>query len=240
VYIDYGLPHLVARPDTGLWAVYSHSSTGLCEILIDQVLPDTVIRLARLDGSWYYNATADSMGRLWVIYIEGESTLMSATFEGGTLVDRRVISNDCRYQAQICTDPLGWIWVYWTQSGRIPVVSYNSGSGWSQPQPVTDSSAGAVDITSDRNGRIYVAFCTRYTHNYTTYRIERPGLAQAQFIHPLANRAGPTLLTGSSVNLLASCVIFDAMGRRVLNPTPGVYFVREAQARAVRKVIIQR
>ena len=31
---------------------------------------------------------------------------------------------------------------------------------------------------------------------------------------------------------------FDAMGRRVLNPKPGVYFIREAQAQAVRKVVL--
>jgi hypothetical protein len=35
-------------------------------------------------------------------------------------------------------------------------------------------------------------------------------------------------------------VAFDAMGRKVLSPKPGVYFVREAQAQAVRKVVIQR
>jgi hypothetical protein len=55
----------------------------------------------------------------------------------------------------------------------------------------------------------------------------------------------PTILSGASgVKRLASCVVFDATGRRVLNPKPGVYFVREAQAQAqaqaVRKVIIQR
>ena len=32
----------------------------------------------------------------------------------------------------------------------------------------------------------------------------------------------------------------DAVGRRVENPRSGIYFVREAQAQAVRKVVIQR
>ena len=57
---------------------------------------------------------------------------------------------------------------------------------------------------------------------------------------------GPTILSGaSSVKRLASCVVFDAMGRRVLNPRSGVYFVRgaaqaQAQAQAVRKIVITR
>jgi hypothetical protein len=54
---------------------------------------------------------------------------------------------------------------------------------------------------------------------------------------------GPTILSGASgVGRLTSSVIFDAMGRRVVSPKPGVYFVREAQAQAqaIRKVVITR
>jgi hypothetical protein len=59
----------------------------------------------------------------------------------------------------------------------------------------------------------------------------------------ISRKLEPTILSGaSSVKRLASCVVFDAMGRRVTNPKPGVYFVREAQAQAktIRKVVIQR
>jgi hypothetical protein len=38
--------------------------------------------------------------------------------------------------------------------------------------------------------------------------------------------------------LPAGAVVFDAMGRRVVSPRSGVYFIREAQAKTVRKVII--
>ncbi len=43
-------------------------------------------------------------------------------------------------------------------------------------------------------------------------------------------------------SLPTGAVVFDATGRRVLNPKPGIYFVREAQAQtqAVRKVIVTR
>jgi hypothetical protein len=51
----------------------------------------------------------------------------------------------------------------------------------------------------------------------------------------------PTILYGASgMERLASCVVFDALGRRVLNPRSGVYFVRDAQAQVGRKVVIPR
>jgi hypothetical protein len=45
--------------------------------------------------------------------------------------------------------------------------------------------------------------------------------------------------------LPAGAVAFDAMGRRVLNPKPGIYFVRERSAAggerpAIRKVVVTR
>lgn len=57
------------------------------------------------------------------------------------------------------------------------------------------------------------------------------------------SRRGATILAGAaSTGRLASCAIFDAMGRRVSRVTPGVYFVREAHAlaQAVRKVVLTR
>jgi hypothetical protein len=58
----------------------------------------------------------------------------------------------------------------------------------------------------------------------------------------------PTILSGASgVGRLASSVVFDAMGRRVLNPRSGVYFARDEgqgtkdqAAGRMRKVVIQR
>jgi hypothetical protein len=61
------------------------------------------------------------------------------------------------------------------------------------------------------------------------------------------DRLGPTVLSGASgVRQLASSVAFDAMGRRVQNAKPGVYFVREEpqasspKPQAVRKVLLVR
>ncbi len=56
----------------------------------------------------------------------------------------------------------------------------------------------------------------------------------------------PTILSESNVQSLESSLIFDAMGRRVLNPRSGIFFVREEpqasshKLQAVRKVVITR
>ena len=41
-------------------------------------------------------------------------------------------------------------------------------------------------------------------------------------------------------NLPRGAVAFDAMGRRVVNPRPGVYFVRERPAVSIRKIVVTR
>jgi len=56
---------------------------------------------------------------------------------------------------------------------------------------------------------------------------------------------GPTVLSGDSFQSLKSSVVFDAMGRRMLNPRSGVLFIREpsavgGQPSVVREVVIAR
>jgi hypothetical protein len=70
-----------------------------------------------------------------------------------------------------------------------------------------------------------------------------PGVEETRSARRGRADIGSTILSGASgVRRLASSVIFDAMGRRVMNPKSGVYFVREAQAQAqaVRKIVIHR
>jgi len=55
----------------------------------------------------------------------------------------------------------------------------------------------------------------------------------------MRGRIGTTVLSGASgVRQLASCVAFDAMGRRVLHPKPGVYFLRTTATAAPNKVLL--
>jgi YVTN family beta-propeller protein len=92
-------------------------------------------------------------------------------------------------------------------------------------------------ISNPAQGRIYVANCVSSTVSVLR---DSDGGIEESFTHQAPNhRPEATILSGASgVKRLASCVVFDAMGRRVLNPKSGVYFVRDAQAQAVRKLLI--
>jgi hypothetical protein len=240
-YVDYGLPSLVARPDTGLWAVYEHWTTmGAGRLLVDHLVPDTTLPVAHLDSSDYHAATADSSGHLWIVFLDPAGTLWSATFDTGGVIDRRIVTTDRRWsEPMVCTDPLGWVWTCWTRSDTTPVVSYNRGNGWSTPEAVTDLAATAADITSDRNGRIYVGFRDMQYRCLTSYRTSRPGIENEPKPQVPSRKLAATIIGSLPVGAVA----FDAMGRRVLNPKSGVYFLRVndgwSPAR-VRKVVIQR
>jgi hypothetical protein len=55
----------------------------------------------------------------------------------------------------------------------------------------------------------------------------------------MRGRLGPTVLSGASgVRCLASGIVFDAMGRRVLHPKAGIYFLRTPAAAEPRKVLL--
>jgi hypothetical protein len=64
------------------------------------------------------------------------------------------------------------------------------------------------------------------------------GIAENPGPQASGRKPEPTVLSPSSVWSLESSAVFDAMGRRVLSPKSGVYFVRDAGR--TRKVVIQR
>jgi hypothetical protein len=77
------------------------------------------------------------------------------------------------------------------------------------------------------------------------YVLWRPGIEETMSDECRVMSAGPTILHASDVKRLASGVVFDAMGRRVLSPKYGVYFVRDegrgaGDAGRMQKVVIQR
>jgi len=97
--------------------------------------------------------------------------------------------------------------------------------------------AGPNDFAwSPVQNRVYVA--NYYGSSISVLRDSMAGIEESFRPRAPSRRLEPTVLSGASVQSLKSKVIFDAMGRRVLNPRSGVFFVREAQA--VRKVVIQR
>ena len=93
--------------------------------------------------------------------------------------------------------------------------------------------------------RVYVANGSNST--ISVLRDSMSGVEESPKPQASGSKPWPTILSGASgVKRLASCVVFDAMGRRVTNARAGVYFVlEEPQAsshkpQAVRKVIVQR
>jgi hypothetical protein len=234
----YGLPSLVARPDTGLWAVYSSGGRYYESYGIDvaHLIPSSVVHLATLGDMTWATATGDSGGQMWIIAVDTLGTVWSITYDVWGEIDRRIVTTDHRWaDPQVCTDPLGWIWVSWTLADTTLVVSYNQGRVWSQPETVTSKRAFARDIVSDDHGRVCVGFCDTTGKYWTCYRTSRPGIAGPENDAPRAGDQGAAVVRA----LPPGTVTFDAMGRRVANPSSGIYFVREAQAQTVRKVIIQ-
>jgi hypothetical protein len=74
---------------------------------------------------------------------------------------------------------------------------------------------------------------------YASY-IYSTGVEETPSARVQTRNGGPTILSSSSVQSLESKILFDAMGRRVQAPKPGVYFVHERSAISVRKVVVTR
>lgn len=238
---------LVPHPDTGLWEVNDWSANRLeRRVYVHRVYRDTAFEMLTMvgDGS---EATADSAGRLWVVYAR-DSVLSSATITGSAVTDSESIAGDLflnwweHRRVSVCTDPAGWVWVTWMNRDMLSFVSYNWGAGWSQPEQVCDSLARPYGILSDSRGRVYVLASMRRQGEwglYTTYRLDRPGIEE----NPKPRTAGSKPAATVIRSLPPGAVVFDAMGRRVLNPKSGIYFVTDDGARSavhVRKVILQR
>ncbi len=90
--------------------------------------------------------------------------------------------------------------------------------------------------------RVYVANYESST--ISVIRDSMTGIEESPKPQAIGYKQWPTILSGTSIGKhLASCVIFDAMGRRVVSAESGVYFIAvsgERSAVSVRKVVIQR
>jgi hypothetical protein len=258
--VDQGCPVLVPHPDSGVWSVSGLIAMGpYTEVWIHRVVGDSVRHVMTFTGA-SCNAVADSAGRLWVMYARGEVT-RSLVIEDGVAVDSHIVvaGNPAIWSrvAWMCTDPFGWVWAAWREDSR-PVVSYNRGYGWSEPEPVADSGY-AMGVTSDSRGQLYVLYLVREGDSLalkTTYRLERPGVAE-RAAKVEACGVNPTICRGMlMLPDRRGAELLDIAGRKVLelrsgstdirHLAPGVYFVRRPETEdgrpgaAVRKVVIQR
>ena len=100
---------------------------------------------------------------------------------------------------------------------------------------------GPLDFTwNPAQNRVYVA--NYYGSSISVLRDSMTGIEEDPKPQALSRKLTVTVIR----SLPAGAVAYDAMGRRALNPKPGVYFVREeSQAaglkpQAVRKVVVTR
>jgi hypothetical protein len=100
---------------------------------------------------------------------------------------------------------------------------------------------GGLDIDVDTAGRVVVAYATQASGLWCARRADVVGGKESPKPQAPTRRLEPTVMR----RLPPASVAFDAMGRRVVNPRSGIYFVRGEGHRAgdvgrTRKVVIQR
>ena len=107
---------------------------------------------------------------------------------------------------------------------------------------------GGIDIEVDSSGQVVIVYSTPDSGLWCARAMGSDVVGVKERSKPQAPSRKPaaTILSGASgVKRLASSVIFDAMGRRVVNPRSGVFFIRGEEqgtgdAGRTRKVVIQR
>jgi hypothetical protein len=125
------------------------------------------------------------------------------------------------------------------QNGRYDVYyasSSDHGASWSGPERVNDDTSGdkaSPDIGADSAGCVYVAWeDSRGGIWFSTNHAA--GVSESQEQRTFSRELQPTVCR----RLPAGAVAFDAMGRRVLNPKPGIYFLRTRSTVAPRKILL--
>jgi hypothetical protein len=262
---DYYAPKLVTRPDSGLWAVYEMSLGSSSRISRMRIVQRDTVR-----GRWIANgtdpvATADSAGRLWILYSElAQHWVTSQMIVDSVGVDTQLITDVAEGPACVTcagghVDGLVWmLWPHYT-SHRV-MANYAFETEWFASGQVSDSEGVPKGIAA-ANERVYAAFRTPDGRLYSVYRKstpaihQQPGPVTTVSCHPSVVR-GVLLLPWDMTEAaevsdrVPRSLLLDASGRKVLDLhagpndvralAPGVYFIREAQAQAqaVRKVVI--
>jgi len=206
-------------------------------IVIDGVT-DTVIGAVTV-GQWPSALCYDSsMDRIYcanvgtdnVSVIDAGSNLVIATVATGH--EPRAILHDSAHDKVFCAN---------SGSDGVAVIDCATDS------VICTIATGQFPNALVRNplrNRVYVT--NRDDSSVSVLRDSGTGIQETTNDRRIARKVSPTILSGASgVKRLGSCVVFDAMGRRVLDPRPGVFFVAEPSAvgrkpSAVTKVVIAR
>jgi hypothetical protein len=253
---DFSSPVLAPRPNSGIWAAYEMIVGGDEFLLLKIIRNDSARWCWGGDGS-APAVTVDSAGRLWILYSLMSGYLLSSVVIADSVeVAAELVSEYSIGRAHTATDFEGVVWVAWQhRSYHWVSVNYSTGGSWSAPEQTSALAGIPKGIAADANGRMYVLFRTAAGQLYSVYRTVRPGVEELCSGPPVTSRVATIarrVLYLHSAQFTIHTSLFDMTGRQVmaLRPgandvsrlSPGVYFVQEAQAQAqaVRKVVIQR
>jgi hypothetical protein len=204
-----GWPHVVADRDHIVCDYFGSGRT------------DTIIAEARTfytqADSWGSPVAVTNLDSLHELYLGGALALSG---------DGRVHTALMVHDTAIGHD------IYYTSSS-------NHGVSWSDIELVNDDIAvnsWYPDIGADITGHAYVIWYEfdgdRGTIWFSTN--SPAGIAEEPMQQPIGVQPSATVVR----RLPPGTAAFDAMGRRVLNPKPGIYFVRAATAAQPRKVLL--
>jgi hypothetical protein len=255
-----------SRP-AGSWlldTIWHHSTIpgaefGACDLLCDTRNPEFALaRYGYIGMSWrdYLCVLADSGGRCICGGFEnavrgavlglsdaGRRCALFSNYEGG--VDRLYYSDpDVTTLLDSAAAPTG----VGLDTAMRPQVVYFKGGGmyfcWRPDSQwtrllVPRTGVGSADLVVSDSCQPVIAFSDAQGV-WLARGVDVVGVEDCPKPHSPTRGLGPTVLR----NLPAGAVVFDAMGRRVLNPKPGVYFVRAVSGKpsavSCHKVVIQR
>jgi hypothetical protein len=213
-------------------------------------------------GSYDHCIAADS-GLVHVVWWDTRTTpfeiyYKNSTDEGATWGDELRLTNDTTgsynttVAARGATVHVMWEALYNT-SYMMYKFSTDGGGTWSTDTALTVTpDYWSVSPSATMDGNVVHLIWTdfrdsEYGEIYCKRKLaDSLGIEESPKPQAASNRLRPTILSAaSSVKRLASCVIFDAMGRRVSSPTSGIYFVCPASgvvrgASSVTKVVVTR
>ena len=136
-------------------------------------------------------------------------------------------------------------WLPRFPSSDIPLFAFKT-NRWHVESIPGPAGVGGVDIEVGDNGQVVIVYSTEDSGLWCARGADVVGVENNRRPQDPSRKPEPTILSGaSSVGRLASSVVFDAMGRRVVNPRSGVFFIRgEGQGAGdlgrPRKVVVQR
>jgi len=242
-----------------VWADYSGYSDLYGARVTPQgtVLDPSGFAIAQAENSQYSAALAFDGANFLVVWLDlrrgGYQDVYGVRVTpAGTVLDSFIAISqaaDNKYSPAISFDGADFL-AAWDESrsghhiygARVTPAGIVSDSG---PVVRQEGDQGAPALARGNGNQLFLVYQgwagTTGGKTYTTQRIwgkmdPNPGIE----VGPRPQVPSHKLVATIIRRLPQGAVAFDAMGRRVLNLRSGIFFVREAQAQAVRKVVIQR